>query len=191
MPPRRPLFPPISIATPFCRSIQGRFAITGKSEKQGRRTNRGNLRHATAAIGRRGLFLGLLYEHTANLKSQILNGCKNRMRTAALAQEIRTVSYARPPAGTYTKPRRWSSFFSAYFEQLFSGWGWGRSKVWDQPRTHFRKIPENFFCSWSTLKTAAPLAIAAVRYLGAIAGPSWSQKAMRGATARGAASHTP
>src|SRR6266498_25926 len=49
-----------------------------------------------------------------------------------------------------------------------------------EPRANFRKIPKPFW-SWSTLKTAAPLAIAAVRYLGAIAGPSWSQKAMRGA----------
>src|SRR6266511_5736143 len=38
MPRRQPLLLPTSIATPFCRSIQGRFAITGKSEKQGRRT---------------------------------------------------------------------------------------------------------------------------------------------------------
>src|SRR5215510_6014657 len=37
---RRPLFPPTSIATRFCRFIQGRFAITAKSEKQGRQTKR-------------------------------------------------------------------------------------------------------------------------------------------------------
>jgi hypothetical protein len=28
-------------------------------------------------------------------------------------------------AGAYTKPRPSSSFWLAYFEQLFSGWGWG------------------------------------------------------------------
>jgi hypothetical protein len=71
----------------------------------------------------------------------------------------------------------------------------GVSKLWRflggtarLPRTHFREIPKTFFCSWSTLATAAPLTIAAVRYLAAIAGPSWSQEAMRGATAPGAAS---
>src|SRR5215510_4106582 len=40
MPRRRPLFPPTSIATRFCRFIQGRFAITAKSEEQGRQTKR-------------------------------------------------------------------------------------------------------------------------------------------------------
>ena len=50
-------------------------------------------------------------------------------------------------------------------------WAFGAGTAWLH-RTHIRKIPENFFCSWSTLTTAAPLTIAAVRYLGAIAGPS-------------------
>ncbi len=83
-------------------------------------------------------------------------------------------------------PRSFQLTSSNYF--LAGGGAGQKSGIFKRgpwlPRTHFRKIPENFFCSWSTLKTAAPLAIAAVRYLGAIAGPSWSQKAMRGATAR-------
>jgi hypothetical protein len=55
-------------------------------------------------------------------------------------------------AGAYTEHRPWSSFWSAYFEQLFSGWGWGRSKVWDLQAgtaglrfSDIRKIPRYFF----------------------------------------------